>query len=41
MQWWVELTDIVRNIGLFVGGAFGLYLGWKRVTIGKLKLKPV
>lgn len=33
MQWWVELTDIVRNIGLFAGGAFGLYLGWKRVTV--------
>ncbi|MFO1101934.1 MAG: hypothetical protein U1E20_03395 [Methylocystis sp.] len=33
MQWWVELTDIVRNLGLFVGGAFGLYLGWKRVTV--------
>jgi hypothetical protein len=33
MQWWVELTDVVRNIGLFAGGAFGLYLGWKRVTV--------
>jgi hypothetical protein len=33
MQWWVELTDIVRNMGLFVGGAFGLYLGWMRVTV--------
>jgi hypothetical protein len=33
MQWWVEATDIARNVGLFVGGAFGLYLGWKRVTV--------
>lgn len=33
MQWWVELSEIVRNIGLVVAGAVGVYLGWQRVTV--------
>lgn len=33
MQWWVELSEIVRNLGLVAAGAIGVYLGWKRVTV--------
>lgn len=33
MQWWVELSEIVRNIGLVAAGAVGVYLGWQRVTV--------
>lgn len=33
MQWWVALSEIIRNLGLVVGGAVGVYLGWKRVTV--------
>lgn len=29
----LELSEIIRNFGIFFGGAFGLYLGWRRVTV--------
>lgn len=32
MQWWIDFSEIVRNLGFLIGGAFGLYLAWKRVT---------
>jgi hypothetical protein len=32
MGWWIEFSEIARNFGVLVGGAFGLYLAWKRVT---------
>ena len=32
MRWWIELSEIARNFGVLFGGAFGLYLAWKRVT---------
>lgn len=32
MQWWIDFSEIVRNLGFLFGGAFGLYLAWKRVT---------
>jgi hypothetical protein len=32
MQWWIEFSEILRNFGVLFGGAFGLYLAWKRVT---------
>jgi hypothetical protein len=31
MQFWVSLSEIIRNIGLVVAGAIGIYLAWKRV----------
>ncbi|WP_253203654.1 hypothetical protein [Methylosinus sp. KRF6] len=33
MQWWLTLSEIIRNLGLLVGGAIGVYLGWNRVTV--------
>jgi hypothetical protein len=32
LRWWIELSEVCRNLGLLAGGAFGLYLAWKRVT---------
>ena len=32
MVWWVHLSEIIRNIGILIAGAFGLYLAWLRVT---------
>ncbi len=32
---WLEFSEIIRNFGIFFGGAFGLYLGWLRVTVAK------
>lgn len=29
---WLTLSEIIRNYGLLVGGAFGLYLAWQRAT---------
>ena len=32
MQWWIQLSEIVRNVGLLIGGGIGLYLAWLRVS---------
>jgi Pentapeptide repeats (8 copies) len=32
MQFWVFLSEIVRNDGLVIAGAIGIYLAWKRVV---------
>lgn len=32
MLWWVQFSEVVRNFGLLLGGVFGLYLAWLRVT---------
>jgi hypothetical protein len=32
MQYWVSLSEIIKNIGLVIGGAIGIYLAWKRVV---------
>lgn len=32
MQYWVSLSEIIRNIGLVLGGAIGIYLAWERVV---------
>jgi len=35
MQWWIQLSEIVRNfsnLGLLIGGGVGLYLAWLRVS---------
>ena len=32
MHWWLELSEALRNVGILAGGAFGLYLAWKRVV---------
>jgi hypothetical protein len=32
MQWWIQLSEIVRNLGLLIGGGIGLYLAWRRVS---------
>jgi hypothetical protein len=37
MQYWVSLSEIIRNIGVLVGGALGIYLAWKRVTASNLQ----
>jgi hypothetical protein len=31
-QFWLVITDIIRNVGLVAGGAFGLWLAYLRVT---------
>ena len=31
MDYWFTVSEILRNVGLIAGGAFGLYLGWRRV----------
>jgi hypothetical protein len=36
-QCWVSLSEIIRNIGLLVGGALGIYLAWKRVTASNMQ----
>ena len=32
MAFWGALSEIIRNIGLVIGGAIGIYLAWKRVV---------
>lgn len=32
MQWWIQLSEVLRNLGLVVAGGAGLYLAWLRVT---------
>jgi hypothetical protein len=32
MQCWLSFSEIIRNFGLVIGGAFGLWLAWKRVV---------
>lgn len=32
MNGWVQVSEVVRNVALLLGGAFGLYLAWLRVT---------
>lgn len=32
MQWWVQLSEVLRNLGLLLGGGAGLYLAWLRVS---------
>jgi hypothetical protein len=29
---WLEISEIFRNYGLLIGGAFGLYLAWRRTS---------
>lgn len=31
-QWWVDNAEGVKNLLLLVGGGFGFYLAWLRVT---------
>lgn len=32
MQWWIQVSEIVRNVGLLIAGGVGLYLAWLRVS---------
>jgi hypothetical protein len=32
MQWWIQLSELMRNVGLIVAGGLGLYLAWLRVS---------
>jgi hypothetical protein len=32
MQWWLQLSEVVRNVLLLVGGSIGIYLAWLRVS---------
>jgi hypothetical protein len=29
---WLEISEIFRNYGWLIGGAFGLYLAWRRTS---------
>ncbi|MGP0059381.1 MAG: hypothetical protein ACLPID_08865 [Beijerinckiaceae bacterium] len=31
MQSWIAVSEIIRNFGIVLGGAIGIYLAWKRV----------
>jgi hypothetical protein len=31
MKNWLEISEIVRNLALVIGGAIGIYIGWLRV----------
>lgn len=31
MQWWYDLSEVVRNFGLVLGAAVGIYIAWRRV----------
>ena len=31
-QWWAQYSEAVKNLLLIVGGGFGLYIAWLRVT---------
>ncbi len=31
VEFWVALSEIIRNIGIVIGGGIGIYLAWKRV----------
>ncbi|WP_417515479.1 hypothetical protein [Minwuia sp.] len=30
MEWWVDLSAILRNLAIVAGGGFGLWLAWSR-----------
>lgn len=32
MDWWHQFFDNLRNVGILVGGAVGLFLAWLRVS---------
>lgn len=32
MQSWIQVSEILRNFGLIIGGGIGIYLAWLRVT---------
>jgi hypothetical protein len=32
MQSWLTFSEIIRNIGIILGGGGGIYLAWKRVV---------
>jgi hypothetical protein len=32
LQFWASLSEIIRNFGLVLAGAIGIYLAWKRVV---------
>ena len=31
-QFWVHVSEILRNVGIIVGGSIGIWLGWRRVS---------
>ena len=31
MGLWLTISEVVKNIGIVLGGALGIYLAWKRV----------
>ncbi|MFI5015469.1 MAG: hypothetical protein ACHQAY_24295 [Hyphomicrobiales bacterium] len=32
MERWLQISEIVRNIGILIGGAIGIYLAWRCVA---------
>ncbi len=32
LQGWIAVSEIARNVGIVIGGAIGIYLGWLRVS---------
>ena len=37
MQGWAQLSEIVRNIGIVIGGGVGLFFAWLRVRAANLQ----
>jgi hypothetical protein len=32
MGWWLSFSEIVRNLGLILGGIVGIYIAWRRAA---------
>ena len=32
MSWWIQFSEVIRNLALVLGGGLGIYLAWLRVT---------
>ena len=30
MKWWIELSEIVRNFGILIAAAVGIFIAWRR-----------
>ena len=37
IHWWAAAAEVFQKICLIMGGAFGLWLAWKRVTVANLQ----
>jgi hypothetical protein len=37
MEWWQQLSEALRNVGIVLGGAIGLFLAWQRVSAANIQ----